>query len=252
MGDDKDGNARLLQAAQRGDQRLLAFLVEIRVRLVEHDEARIAVERSRERDALPLAGGEQRPTLAHLGVVAFRQPQDQLVHMGSLRGANHFRRVALGKPGDVRRHGAGEELDVLRQVAKMRPEPLARPRRDVGAVEANDARHRLPNADHQSREGRFPGGARTDDAADGFAEVLTARGSDRILGATIVGRDAGEQLSPLVLALTRGLGLKRLGSLVLPYPTRSEYLRRILDSYSRTRLTPFTARTLRWWLARTL
>jgi pyruvate/2-oxoglutarate dehydrogenase complex dihydrolipoamide dehydrogenase (E3) component len=92
----------------------------------------------------------------------------------------------------------------------------------------------------------------TDDAADGFAQVLTARGSDRILGATIVGRDAGEQLSPLVLALTLGLGLKRLGSLVLPYPTRSEYLRRILDAYNRTRLTPFTARTLRWWLRRTL
>ena len=92
----------------------------------------------------------------------------------------------------------------------------------------------------------------TDDAADGFAEVLTARGSDRILGATIVGRDAGEQLAPLVVALTRGLGLKSLGSLVLPYPTRSEYLRRILDSYSRTRLTPFTAGTLRWWLRRTL
>jgi len=62
----------------------------------------------------------------------------------------------------------------------------------------------------------------TDDAADGFAEVLTARGSDRILGATIVGRDAGEQLSPLVMAFTRRLGLKRLGALVLPYPTRSE------------------------------
>jgi pyruvate/2-oxoglutarate dehydrogenase complex dihydrolipoamide dehydrogenase (E3) component len=91
---------------------------------------------------------------------------------------------------------------------------------------------------------------RTDDAADGYAEVLTARGTDRILGATIVGKDAGEQLSPLVLALTRGLGLKGLGSLVLPYPTRSEYLRRIIDAYSRTRLTPLTARTLRWWLTR--
>jgi len=91
---------------------------------------------------------------------------------------------------------------------------------------------------------------RTDDAADGYAEVLTARGTDRILGATIVGKDAGEQLSPLVLALTRGLGLKALGSLVLPYPTRSEYLRRIIDAYSRSRLTPLTARTLRWWLTR--
>ena len=91
---------------------------------------------------------------------------------------------------------------------------------------------------------------RTDDAADGYAEVLTARGTDRILGATIVGKDAGEQLAPVVLALTRGLGLKSLESLVLPYPTRSEYLRRIIDAYSRTRLTPLTARTLRWWLTR--
>lgn len=91
---------------------------------------------------------------------------------------------------------------------------------------------------------------RTDDAADGYAEVLTARGSDRILGATLVGKDAGEQLSPLVVALTRGLGLKSLAALVLPYPTRSEYLRRILDAYARTRLTPLAARTLRWWLTR--
>jgi pyruvate/2-oxoglutarate dehydrogenase complex dihydrolipoamide dehydrogenase (E3) component len=80
--------------------------------------------------------------------------------------------------------------------------------------------------------------------------VLTARGTDRILGATIVGKDAGEQLSPLVLALTRGLGLRALGSLVLAYPTRSEYLRRIIDAHSRSRLTPLTARTLRWWLTR--
>src|SRR5436305_1445100 len=91
----------------------------------------------------------------------------------------------------------------------------------------------------------------TDDSADGYAEVLTARGTDRILGATIVGKDAGEQLSPVVLALTLGLGLERLGPLVLPYPTRSEYLRRIIDAHARTRLTPLAARTLRWWLTRT-
>ncbi|TLY73803.1 MAG: FAD-containing oxidoreductase [Gammaproteobacteria bacterium] len=91
----------------------------------------------------------------------------------------------------------------------------------------------------------------TDDSADGYAEVLTVRGTDRILGATIVGKDAGEQLSPVVLALTLGLGLERLGPLVLPYPTRSEYLRRIIDAHARTRLTPLTARTLRWWLTRT-
>jgi pyruvate/2-oxoglutarate dehydrogenase complex dihydrolipoamide dehydrogenase (E3) component len=92
---------------------------------------------------------------------------------------------------------------------------------------------------------------RTDDGADGYAEVLVARGTDRLLGATIVGKDAGEQLAPLLVMLQNGLGLAALGSVVLPYPTRSEYLRRLADAWNRTRLTPRTARVLRWWLERT-
>jgi pyruvate/2-oxoglutarate dehydrogenase complex dihydrolipoamide dehydrogenase (E3) component len=92
---------------------------------------------------------------------------------------------------------------------------------------------------------------RTDDAADGYAEVLTDKGSDRVIGATIVGKDAGEQIAPLVLMMSSGIGLGRLGSLVLAYPTRSEYLRRLADAYNRTRLTARTASTLKWWLSRT-
>ena len=102
---------------------------------------------------------------------------------------------------------------------------------------------------------RFPFGdldrGRTDDGADGFAEVLVAAGSDRILGATVVGKDAGEQIAPLVLLMTLRKGLASLGSLVLPYPTRSEYLRRLADAWNRTRLTPRAAATLRWWLTKT-
>ena len=89
---------------------------------------------------------------------------------------------------------------------------------------------------------------RTDGDAEGFAEVHVARGGDRILGATIVGRDAGELLAPLVLLMTAGLGLGSLGALVLPYPTRSEYLRRLADAWNRKRLTPRTASILGWWL----
>jgi pyruvate/2-oxoglutarate dehydrogenase complex dihydrolipoamide dehydrogenase (E3) component len=91
---------------------------------------------------------------------------------------------------------------------------------------------------------------RTDGAAEGWAEVRVARGTDRVLGATVVGRDAGELIAPLVLLMTLGRGLGALGSLVLPYPTRSEYLRRLVDAWNRTRLTPRTAGLLRWWLAR--
>ena len=66
---------------------------------------------------------------------------------------------------------------------------------------------------------------------DGFVELLTARGSDTILGATIVGHDAGEQIAPLCLAMANGLGLGAAGKAVLPYPTRAEYLRRLADQY---------------------
>jgi len=87
-----------------------------------------------------------------------------------------------------------------------------------------------------------------------FCGVLTPRGSDRILGATIVGRDAGEQLSPLVMALTRRLGLKapRLAGAARTR-RRSEYLRRILDAYSLTRTDAVSPRVHSGgWLRRTL
>ncbi|MGM1053280.1 MAG: FAD-dependent oxidoreductase [Pseudomonadota bacterium] len=56
----------------------------------------------------------------------------------------------------------------------------------------------------------------------GFVKVLTPPGSDRILGATIVGEGAGEMLATFTLAMTRGIGLNRLLSTIHPYPTRSE------------------------------
>ena len=48
--------AALAHAADRPRQRLVALGVEIGVRLVEHDQERIAIERARQRDALRLAG----------------------------------------------------------------------------------------------------------------------------------------------------------------------------------------------------
>ena len=89
--------------------------------------------------------------------------------------------------------------------------------------------------------------ARAAGEKDGFVELLTAEGSDTILGATIVGHDAGEQIAPLCLALTNGLGLGAVGKAVLPYPTRAEYLRRLADQYARTRLTPRAAGLLKSW-----
>jgi hypothetical protein len=94
-------------------------------------------------------------------------------------------------------------------------------------------------------------GGRTDGAADEYAEVLTVKGDDTIPGATIVGKDAGEQIAPVMLMMTQRSGLGDVTSPVLPYPTRSEYVRRIPDSFTRKRLSPLAAASLRWWPART-
>lgn len=81
----------------------------------------------------------------------------------------------------------------------------------------------------------------------GFAEVLTESGSDKILGATIVGRDAGEQLAGICIAMSKGIGLGAIAGTVLPYPTRSEFLRRLADDYNRTKLTPTIRRIMSQW-----
>lgn len=82
-----------------------------------------------------------------------------------------------------------------------------------------------------------------------FAKVFTARGSDKILGATIVAPDAGEQLAAVNVLMANGLGLAALGKTIFPYPTRSEYLKRIADAYNRTRMTPRVASLFRRWLS---
>jgi pyruvate/2-oxoglutarate dehydrogenase complex dihydrolipoamide dehydrogenase (E3) component/uncharacterized membrane protein YdjX (TVP38/TMEM64 family) len=61
-----------------------------------------------------------------------------------------------------------------------------------------------------------------DGADEGFVQVLTVPGRDRILGATIVGAHAGELIHEFVLAMRHGLGLNKLLSTIHIYPTFSE------------------------------
>jgi Pyridine nucleotide-disulphide oxidoreductase, dimerisation domain len=75
-------------------------------------------------------------------------------------------------------------------------------------------------------------------------------GSDRIVGATVVARHAGEMLPALTLAVTRGLGLAKIAETIHTYPTQAEAIRKLGDAWNRARLTrpvrrAFRAR-LRW------
>ena len=88
-----------------------------------------------------------------------------------------------------------------------------------------------------------------DGETDGFVRVHVRRGTDAIVGATIVAPHAGELIGALGLAMSRGLGLAAFGGALHPYPTVALALRQVSDKYLRTRLTPRLARILAWLLA---
>lgn len=86
-----------------------------------------------------------------------------------------------------------------------------------------------------------------EDETRGFAKFVLARGSDRILGATIVGADAGDLIGEVTLAMTSGLGLGAIGRTMHPYPTRGEILRKAADAWRRGKLTPTVRRLFSTW-----
>ena len=89
-------------------------------------------------------------------------------------------------------------------------------------------------------------------AQGGYALVVTKKGTDEILAATIIGADAGELLAPICLMMSNNLGLSAAQKTIFSYPTRSEFLKRLGDAYNKSRMTPRIAAIFAWWLKRTL
>ncbi len=81
-------------------------------------------------------------------------------------------------------------------------------------------------------------------ADQGFVKVHTRKGTDTIVGATIVAENAGDMISEINLAMTNGLGLSRIGATIHPYPTQAEAIRKLGDQFNKTKLTPVSKRVL--------
>ena len=90
--------------------------------------------------------------------------------------------------------------------------------------------------------------ARLDGEEEGFVEVHVGKGTDRIVGATIVASHAGEMISELTLAMVGKVGLKTIAKTIHPYPTQAEAIRKLGDQYNRARLTPLVRRAFRTFL----
>ncbi|MEO7166408.1 MAG: mercuric reductase [Spartobacteria bacterium] len=85
---------------------------------------------------------------------------------------------------------------------------------------------------------------------EGFVKVLTKKGSDEILGVTLVGPHAGDLLHEFVLAMKQGIGLGAIAATIHAYPTFAELARKAGDKYSKTRLTPTAKKIFNWLFQR--
>ncbi|MEC8513282.1 MAG: mercuric reductase [Planctomycetota bacterium] len=82
-----------------------------------------------------------------------------------------------------------------------------------------------------------------DARTEGFVKVVHDR-RGRVLGGTIVAAHAGEMIGELTSAVQNGTSLGAMASVIHPYPTVADAIRRAGDAYNRTRLTPGRARLL--------
>jgi pyruvate/2-oxoglutarate dehydrogenase complex dihydrolipoamide dehydrogenase (E3) component len=84
----------------------------------------------------------------------------------------------------------------------------------------------------------------TDGETEGFVKIIHRRGTDEILGATIVANHAGDTISEVTTAMVNKIGLSKLSSVIHPYPTQADGIKKAADAYRRTLLTPRTKKIL--------
>lgn len=89
--------------------------------------------------------------------------------------------------------------------------------------------------------------ARLEGEDEGFLRVHLKKGTDTILGGSLVAARAGDMVVPLALAATHGIGLSKFSDTIIPYPTQGEVYRRAGDMYNRRKLTPMAEKIFAWW-----
>jgi pyruvate/2-oxoglutarate dehydrogenase complex dihydrolipoamide dehydrogenase (E3) component len=89
-----------------------------------------------------------------------------------------------------------------------------------------------------------------DGQEDGFLKVHVRKGTDHIVGGTLVAEHAGDMIGYITMAMVQSIGLRQLSNVIQPYPTQAECIRKAADALERTRLTPAAralfARLMQW------
>ena len=113
---------------------------------------------------------------------------------------------------------------------------------------AADARHKGIPMNTFVRELKDVDRAVLDGEDLGLVKIHTKKGTDQILGATIVARHAGDMISEISVAMAGKIGLAALYNVIHPYPTQAEAIKQTAGAYMRTRLTPLVKALFQKWL----
>jgi pyruvate/2-oxoglutarate dehydrogenase complex dihydrolipoamide dehydrogenase (E3) component len=75
---------------------------------------------------------------------------------------------------------------------------------------------------------------------DGFARIHIQKGTDKIVGATIVATHAGEMINEFSVLMKAGLGAKVIAGTIHPYPTQAEVNKKVVNLWRKAHFTPRT------------
>lgn len=157
--------------------------------------------------------------------------REQLTHAAGFHASVFVRNVLFKAP-------ATAEVSYMPAVAYCDPE-IAR----IGLTEAQ-AREQFGDAIRVTHaEFGDNDRAQTERSTTGFCKLIIGKGG-KILGATIVGEGAGESIQLIGVVMANNKGVRALTSLISPYPTRSEIVKRAASAYYTPSLFSPTTRIL--------
>jgi pyruvate/2-oxoglutarate dehydrogenase complex dihydrolipoamide dehydrogenase (E3) component len=232
--------ARIVRVETRGSRRVVSVERDGRTEEVAGDQLLVAVGRAPNIEGLGLEAAGVRFDRAGVTVNdRLRTSNPRIYAVGDICSAHKFTHAADAQArlviGNALFFGVGGgrvSRLVMPWVTYTSPEVA---HVGLGGREAADAGHEvqtitvpLHEVDRAVLEGQ----------EEGFLRVHLRKGTDRILGATLVAEHAGEMIGELTVAMANGLGLGRVGAAIHPYPTQAEVFRKAADAWRRTRLTP--------------
>jgi pyruvate/2-oxoglutarate dehydrogenase complex dihydrolipoamide dehydrogenase (E3) component len=89
-----------------------------------------------------------------------------------------------------------------------------------------------------------------DGEEEGFVKIHVKKGKSKILGATIVAKNAGDMLSEITLAMVTGKGVKHMSRrMIHPYPTQSDAVKRAASQYYEKKMSPLLMKILKHWFS---